>query len=47
VKGIAYRERLDLTPDLGIIFKRAGHILGSATVRSLGGSMLAAVSARR
>lgn len=32
VKGVAYRERLDLAPGLGITFKRAGHILGSATV---------------
>ena len=32
VKGIAYRERLDLAPGLGVTFKRAGHILGSATV---------------
>jgi len=32
VTGAAYRERLALGPGVGITFKRAGHILGSAAV---------------
>src|SRR3972149_6919223 len=32
VTGVGYRERLALGPGVGITFKRAGHILGSAAV---------------
>lgn len=32
VRGVAYRERAELAPGLAIMFKRAGHILGSAMV---------------
>ena len=32
VKGVGYREPLDLAPGIRVTFKRAGHILGSATI---------------
>jgi metallo-beta-lactamase family protein len=32
VTGIAYRESMELAPGIGFMFKRAGHILGSAHV---------------
>lgn len=32
VQGFSYRERIQLVPGIEIIFRRAGHILGSATV---------------
>lgn len=32
VRGVGYREPLDLAPGIRVTFKRAGHILGSATI---------------
>ena len=34
MKGIAYRERLDLAPGLGVRFKRGGHVPGFAIGRT-------------